>query len=430
MKRIVLALAVLGTVAGCATTSGQQDGAPVVTNLDSGPMKIGQVMPFPDGRMPAQAATRTYWAEDSKSINITPSGGTANVTLNPRQIEIYQQRYNYDCDKYTWGTVPVTDYVCTGGTGKSDLWNAYYGAPKEQKAKKLDDALKGISKSARNLDETQIFKTKPKSWQEFRQRMNTALRKGIINEEEYKNVFGTFGEDNRRNLGYAGETCTAQLTSMEVYGLFSVPNGCTGTREAQRQMGTKPVPVQLTVRNPQLQSFETEDITVKAGEDYESIQVLRSDKTEYVMQKSSIPNGAAIVLEGKGRFQVALPSKAFQEVSFNDGAGKNMNVLVAVDPNFLGHNTDKLIFSVQVNHCVAETGWFGGECKGKDAQVMVKEPVQYQTITQAKSSFALPTIPAGNRVWVSYSLFREGSKWYNNAPIGIVQEQKLKELKK
>jgi hypothetical protein len=435
VNKLLLSLAAI-FAAGCA--SGPMNPAKVshpvesiYTNNTPHAPKVGDTYgAFPTDRGPAQSY-RTYWVEDSKAITVTPGGGSVNVVLNPSQIEAYPESYRYTCNQYTWGTGTCEDYVCEGGSGKSELWNAYYSAPGNQKAAALDRALMGIGESsARKLHASGIFNSKARSWQEFRERMNTALKRGVITDQQYSEVFGTYREQNRRNLGYAGENCRTQYYTCTVYGVFPVVNGCEGIREATRTISVLNKPIQVNISNPQLQSFETETVTVKSGPDFDSVEVLRGDKTDYQMSKSPTGNGAIVNLNGVGRYQVALPDSALVGVRFNDGRGQAMNAVVSIDPKFLGEGEDKLIVTLQATHCTPGGFWSAGDCKGSDAKSKIKLPPAYYPMNQATMSFALPSsIPAGDRVWVSYSIHRQGSKWYTSTPVAS-REERIKELKK
>lgn len=406
--------------------------APFVEVKDQAPPKVGETHGFTSERTPAQASS-IRWVEDSRAVTVTPGGGSSNIMLSPRQIETYQEPYRYTCDMYTWGTTTCEDWVCTGGTGKSELWNAYYSAPREQKAAALDRALLGIgSSTARRLHESGIFNTKARSWQEFRDRMNQALRRGVITGDQYREVFGTYGQQNRINLGYAGDTCRSQYYRCETWGIFSVPDGCSGMRQMERTINVVNRQVQLNVSNPQLQSFESESVTISSGPDFDSVRVSGSDKTQYrLVSRNAMGNdGVSLSIEGVGRNQVALPGSVLQKFELNDSRGNNMNAVITVDPTYIGEGEDKLMVKLQVSHCKPGGFWSLGDCAGNDANSKVTLPAVFQTIKQAKSSFALPEIPSGNAVWISYSLHRENSRWYNNSPVAVRDNMKLKEYKK
>ena len=401
---------------------------PFVKNIDQSPAFVGEKAGVV--RQPSQVGS-TAWIEDSRTFTVQPSGGNTNFVLSPRQTLTTAALERYTCELPGWGETTCEDYVCSGGVGKSDLWNEYYSTPGPKKIAALDAALQGIGPvGASKLQAAGLFQKKPVSWQEFRQRMNDALRRKVITERMYKDVFNTYGAENRFNLGYTGDRCSSQTYRCEVYGLFPVIDGCTKTVNAEQTINVFNKPITVTVRNPQLQPFETEEVTVVAGPEYESIRVLRSDKTEYRVSKQPSGNGAAILLEGVGRYQSALPANSIRSLTFADGRGRNMQAIGNVDPRAIGLGDDKLMLTLSVTHCPTAP-WYAkfGECKGRDSVAKVALAPSYTRVTQAQQAIDLPTIPAGHRVWVTATLHRENSRYYTNTPIGG-GERKLPEVKK
>ena len=418
------------TSATNTTAANFDDGVTSVQRMDTAAPKVseesGSVV-----RQPAQESS-THWIEDSKSISIQPSGGTAAVMLSPRQVLTETESYRYTCEQYGWGVTTCEDYTCSGGVGQSQLWNDYYAANGAGKANALDKALAGVSGSARRLDQAGVFRTKARSWREFRERMNDALKRGLVTDEEYKKVFGEFGQRNRDNLGYSGSNCQAVQYSCTVYGLFSVQDGCEGTRTHERVINVFNKPVTVTILNPVLQSFENESITVSAGPNYDSIRVGRADKTDYRLvsqNRHANDEGADFVIEGVGRQQIGLPAGALQGVSFNDARGVNLSATVSVDPRTIGQGDDKLIFMIQATHCTPGGFWTSlGDCKGNDDRAKVKMAPIYTRITQAQQVIQLPGIASGEKVWITYQIQRENSKFYNNVPVAQ-NSTKIKDLK-
>lgn len=437
IRHILLTIAAVALTTGCATTHHQganngdyNDETPVVENLDRELPRVSETKTTEQDRGVAQVGV-PRWIADSKSATINPQGGTVNVVLSPRQVMTEEVKYRYTCEIPGWGQTTCQDWDCGSG-GKSDLWNAYYNGPRESKVAALDAALKGVSGSARRLHESGIFsRSKPRSWPEFRERMNEALRKNVITANEYNEVFGTHGLANRANLGYAGETCVEKTYRCEVWGLFTVVDGCVGTKTKERVLNVFNKPVRATFRNPQLQSFETETVTISAGPDFDSIQVSGGDKTQYrLVSKQPVGDGADMVFEGVSRIQIPLPAQSLKGATFNDTAGGPLKLFVNVDHRAVGTGDDKLILTVNVSHCESAP-WYAkfGDCKGSDKNKVALPTISRHLIKGGQSFVDLENIPAGRKVFVGYTIHRQNSRWYTNAPVGV-RAQKLKDLKK
>lgn len=430
-KRISFAIALLFAAAGCTTPSSTPD-KPAHT-VTGAPLKTGDVTKgFPVNRTPSQVI-RQYWQPDSSVVQVGTGGGSTLVALTPRLSEVYIHDVPYTCDLPGWGTTSCLDYKCgSSGKGKSELWNAFYSAKGEDKPAALAKAIDGIGKSsAKGLIESKVFQSKPKSWTEFRTAMNKALKGDYITQQQYNEVFGTYGEVNRANLGYAEADCQAFTTTCEVYGMFPVVNGCSQKQQDERVVSHRNVPVQVVVSNPFLQSFETDNLTVSAGGDFDSIQVTGGQYTNYQASKTPTGDGAIITVNGMSRRMVDVPRGAFKKISFADQRGQNLQYTVEVDPRYLGQGEDKLMMKIEVRHC-ASGGLFSfqaGDCKGKDKEAMVYEPMQTIQLTQASTNMPITAIPVGHRVWVKYTLSRENSPWYNNTPF-YSNEEKMWDLKK
>ena len=393
--------------------------------------KAGDVLGAEANRAPAQSNGTTLWHTDSKTISVGPAGGSVNVVLNPRQSMFFERSYQYTCDMLAWASTDCTDYVCTGGAGKSDLWNDYYAARKEGKAAALDAALKGIGQqTAIKLNASGVFEKKPRSWQDFRERMNLALKGNFITADQYREVFATYGQENRSNLGYAGESCRPQVYRCDAYGLVSVVNGCTGKKIEEKVINTLTKNIQVNIRNPQLQRFETESINVTAGQDYNSVMVQRSDKTAYKVEKRAEGDNIVITMDGQDRLQIPLPASVLQKISFSDTTGRPLTAVIEVDPNYIGQQgSDRMVVMLQVTHCTPGGFFTAGDCKGTDKVAKKILAAGYFAISQASTALALPVVPSGDRVWVTYAISRENSKWYTNTPTAV-NTQRLSDLKK
>lgn len=375
------------------------------------------------------------WEGDSTAVRIQPGGGSYDVTVSPRQVESYQEAYNYTCDMYTWGNTTCYDYECKSGAGSSDLWNAFYKAKKNDKAKALANAITGVGVStAQKIVDAGTFGSKPRSWKEFQDSIGDVYKAGVITADQYREILGTYADQNRANLGYASEGCVPVSYSCVKYGLFSVTNGCTGYQTKERTVSVNTLNIQVNVQDPKIQSFETDSLTVSATQDYSTVQISQGDKSQYMMLDKNVGNnGMAMSLKGVSRNMIDLPSSALQGVAFNDATGQSLSAIVTVDPKYIGQGEDKLMIELQLTYCQPPSNWgfFRGDCQGKDATAKTTLEKIYRTISQAQSTIAIPqNIPKGTRIWVSYAIHRENSPWYNNKAVAQVSNVKLSSYKK
>ena len=135
------------------------------------------------------------------------------------------------------------------GEGKGD-WKGFFEAKKDDKPHRLAEAIRGVGvETARRLIADGYFSNKPRSWKEFKQRMNDA-------DAEYqtgfsKEVIVTYGKENAINLGYIVEgQCEFKTVMVE----HIVPVR-TFVRNETRSY-------QIRIQNAPLLTGESEKITV------------------------------------------------------------------------------------------------------------------------------------------------------------------------
>jgi hypothetical protein len=175
--------------------------------------------------------------------------------------------------------------------------------------------------------------------------------------------------------------------------------------------------VSIDVRNPMLQSFETDTASISVGRDPSDINVQIGPHNRYNVAIDNRNDGAHIHATGVQRILVDLPREAVRAGSFQRRGGQAVFGL-QVNSQYLGSGADQLVLKYNVYTCKMN---FFSICLGsyKPGQDTVVPVTQTET-------FIGVNIPHKMKAKVVYTLARKGSRWYNDSYISNFETDSLK----
>lgn len=416
-QRILISAALLAVV-GCAHQPG---GSSVTTVVPAAPAGPQETFLGPNDRNPA-GEPRIYWRSATKSYDVKSTGLSVTDDFNVQQIMEWETRIPVVRTRLVPGWVIDTDaicegYQCSGGGGKSAAWNAYFSAPKEQKDDRLADAIKGVgAATAKKLVAGGYFKSKPRSWQAFVDEIDRAVSSGTIEKGVRYQVVVQYRYENMINLGYSANDCQSYTYRCEkvVWGLVPEQYPDVDVRTESRVQQERHRKVNLAVRDPKLQSFESEVVNLTVGEGPQDVQISNSGYTKYSAPRvSSNANGDTDVeIVGQERIPVDLPSEAYVSNEFKVLGGKP-TLTVRVNPKYIGQGsqTDSLVVSYYVQTC--KLAWLLPGC---GMNPWANSDVKYVPVHSTETAIEVP-IQKGFKSQVQFRLFRKNSQWYNDKPL-------------
>ena len=337
-----------------------------------------------------------------------------NVTLN--HLASWEDKVNYRGMCQVPGEIATSitfyDYDCKAeSSGSNPLWNNFFHAPKEDKAKALADAIKGVGEvSAKALIKAGYFHSKPKSWDEFKSELKNAADAEVIKKSIYTAATTQYGADNLQGLGYTMASCkTIKKTELLfVEGIIDQPCTKTRTEIHKKIIESKYEMAEVYVKNSVLQSFERDMINFSVegngemtvtGEPYNRYELSRE-----VQGKTTILN-----LEGVERNRVNLPYEALLKTDLQP-RGSKLEFSFSVDSKFIPNkeNADQLVLQYVIKSC--NKGW--GMCSVMNRDEKTSE-TKYAVVNSSENT-VLVDIPNNRRAWIEYKIQRRNSKFYND----------------
>jgi hypothetical protein len=307
--------------------------------------------------------------------NLTVDANVYEITTVPQLVD----ELVYDCE----------DSII--GDGRGD-WKGFYEAPKELKAARLAEAIKGVGLStAQRLVKDGYFHTKPRSWREFADRIESADNR--YNTGFSTAVLVTYKRENMANLGYFIEGKCGYKT---VRSMKMVPHR-TFARTVSRGF-------ELRVRNAPLLLGESESFNVTFDGLGDSLGI-ESYYNGYTYRRYE--SGRAVVYELLGNRKVVAPNNSLNVAVRNAGGYVALSVSdTTFDPEVDTRGTRVIVGTVEIK----KGGWRSNESLARFERRL--EPNRRDTeITDLQVA-----IPQGQTVVVRYQLRYEGNPYYSSEP--------------
>lgn len=412
-SKFVAALLLTGAFAACATSPHHHPGsvpppptAPKVIYLQHGDRNPAQA---PDLRwVPAVVPVQVDSAQRGYSTRVTVNqemSWTERVAFEDTRFEYREVEADYTC----------YEYVCRGGSGKSELWDAYFAAPRNRKAKALADAIQGIGAvSAEALVTKDYFRSKPRSWQEFTHEINRAARNGVIKKSVATQVIHTHRAANLAQLGYAAGSCSERAMMCTAWVERLVPVSFTNYRNEVRKrvVASRDYEVAVSISNSKLLSTEQEQVQIEIDENGRLVSSEASGAlNRYALSATQQGGRVAVSMTGVQRYLREVNANAVRQDSFVLFNGTPV-FTIDVDPSVLPTSEDsnsQLVLDYAVMTC--ETNWIG-TCKlTRDYMTLRKES---KPLTQSRTSFSVDVPGRSLKAWIEYSVSRRNSAFFSD----------------
>lgn len=269
---------------------------------------------------------------------------------------------------------------------------------------------------ARNLLDAGILTSRPPDWSSFFDLIVRAEKSKIIDAQTRYRVLVKFGKENLAALGYEPSRCK------------SISYACTVFVEKKIPQTAKPIVrplpkfkvvetlvkgISLTVRDPVLQFFESDEVQIIADE--KNAKVLVRGFNEYVSTVEPTESGFNIDLRSIERKRVSLPRQAFQMARMIE-INRVPHLEIVVDPRFLpesGAAQDKMILDYVIQGCKIRAMGF---CFTPRYQVMARGQAE---IKEGRHLIPVYGLPVGTKLQSSVTLTRTGSRFYDDAPVVV-----------
>lgn len=353
-----------------------------------------------------------------------------NVIVNGPQI---RQTYsaNVQRELHWTETVPYTAYrtevrevlerttcyktECTGGSGKSPYWDAFFSAPKYEKADKLADAIQGVGKkSAEALVEYNVFSSKPRTWAQFADKIQSAADDSIIQKSVASQVLNKYREENLSRLGYEANMCTVKSYPCDQWVSQEVQVPYVAYREEQRSRVLEVLRrvVNVEVNGARLLPNEQDVVSVSIGRN-DAVSVDQSNTANHYQVISSTSGDGSILLQFNqdARRKVQLPTNVVRNAYYGLFSGNQSVFTLDIDPAYLVDQNDpqsQLVLSYTVKVCTV--GWTGYCSLFADW-----EDLGSATAVIGNARTQIPVnVPFKKRAKIVYSLTRTNSEFYNN----------------
>lgn len=305
-------------------------------------------------------ATVTQAQSTYPFVRTKPSGFDFEVTnQSPRQFdrEVALHQYLVTLD---WVQKDGTcerlkcEYEPGQGSGKSELWDAYFSARKEDKPAKLAYAISGIKEDvARAMIKRGFFSSKPRSWSEFSIEIinaQKALRADGYNKDFATLVLEVEGVENARRLGYdVTKNCQKELYA------------CKYWKQEEREsfLRYEYRQVRVEVGGQLLQSFESDRLRATVDERGISISERYPLFNRY---QTDVTRGASndlyVKLTAIKRNLVAFPAQSGQASLSKTTNGFRLSL--TMDPKYLPKSDDpgsSVVLRYKICHTLLGNCW-------------------------------------------------------------------------
>lgn len=411
IRNSFLLLPILGAfTVSCASSPPSQN---VAAPAGNGP----NVIYLKEGdRVPAQSPTLA-WVPTVVTLNVSGADSNANIDVAVNQEMSWTERESFEDTRFEYREVeaPGTcyEYTCRGGTGKSELWNAFYSAPRAQKPAALARAIKGIGQpSAEALVNSGYFGSKPRSWQDFAAEIKRAGDRGVIQKSAATAVTSTYRAENLVNLGYAADSCSERAYACTVWVDRLMPVRFTNYRDVVRRkiVATRLYKVTALVSNARLLSTERETVSFRVDENGAVLESeVSSTYNRYAVVTTPAGTGnVRVALTGVQRFLRDLSANVVRKDSFETVNGTPTFTL-DIDASFVPNQEDpnsQLVLDYKLMGCKTILGI----CRAHQTLKTESKP-----LSQSRTAFAVD-IPDGLKTWIEYTVARRNSAYFNDKP--------------
>tara|TARA_B110001454_G_scaffold219204_1_gene252264 strand:+ start:78261 stop:79436 length:1176 start_codon:yes stop_codon:yes gene_type:complete len=363
-------------------------------------------------------AQEVYWKKQTVSLPVAGSASKGTYAQSFQRV-VLQHNY-YECGFPVEPTVQVVqgtcyDTTCSGGAGKSPLWDAFYSARKEEKPSRLAAAIKGVGQaSADPLVAGGYFNSKPKSWNAFKSVINSAAANGAITQQVKTLVLSNYRNENMANLGYAGGCTSTPYTCDEVHVIqegYYVQRTCDAPVE--QPIESRQVSFEFNVENSILLPSETENIELSVSPEAGEISMKEAYYNKYAIQAQQTgPNHIVVSIDGAARKQVPLPKGSLQSVSLTATGATTADLQVSVSPAILPvAQGEQLVIKYEVKSC--KIGFF--PCITWDKKETFTKLATGPTTTIPVSS---PLVgKKGLKMQVDVEVYKSNSIYHNAKPL-------------
>ncbi len=365
----------------------------------------------------AGSAPRVFWVPQTKTITVDMQGGVFPFEVTVPRVQEWEETEYFQDRRYVSrptmerGVCDGWDCSTTAGTGKSALWDSFYGARREQKAQRLAEAIKGVGEAtAEKLIAAGSFNSKPRSWDAFSSTLRQAERSGIVGGDITYQVLVKYRTENLVNLGYSAGSCKVVTYPCDVWVDRFVWEEFTNSRQVTRRNTIETIRrnVEVVVRDPILQNFERDTVTVMIGNEINDVRATVDGHTVYQQSLAQLSDRTQLQLLGIDRLKTGLPETVLGNARYQMSGASPM-FTVQVDAKYIPRQEnadDQLILRYVIRTCKPN---FLGFCVGAWTD---SEP-KFFPITSSESSLTIP-VAKGLKTALLYSVSRKNSKWYND----------------
>ncbi|MFS4457766.1 hypothetical protein [Bdellovibrio sp. HCB2-146] len=367
-------------------------------------------------REPA-SAPQLLWRPGKASFTLSSASGSGKATVDVNQEMVWMDtEYFQDYrNEYREVVVPgyCSDFQCTsGGKAQSSLWDSYFSAPGNIKARALSNAIQGIGDaSAEALVKRGYFRSKPKTWSEFSAEINRAANADVIKKSVATNVLGQYKYANIANLGYNAGSCREITTSCDTYISQLVQVPFTNSRQVERRRieNVKRFEVNVTFTDAVLMATESDTITLKIDENGRLIDIDTQGYNRYsLVNQSTDGKNINLQIKSDSRILRDLSNNVLRQDSYQLVSDEPTFVL-DVDPAYIPGSDDpnaQLVVDYFVRTC--EYGWTGFCGPGWNKQAMASAPIkESRTVIRV-------SVPKKHKSDILYTISRRNSRFFND----------------
>ncbi len=426
MKNLFGGLLVAAMAVGCAHNE--------ITTMENVPSnKPGVIYLKPGERTPA-GEPRVEWKNGSMSVAVsgkTPEGSSTQEVIVNQEMTWTETEYFQDYrSEYQEVRVPGTcsDFECSAGAGKSDLWDAFYSAPSDRKAAALDAAISGIGEvSAKNLVAKGYFKSKPRSWADFTREITTAADRNVIKRSVATMVLENNRYENITKLGYAGNTCKEIKRSCDLYisQLVQVPFQNSREISRSRILDKKAFNVTVNISGSLLLPSEQDIVSLKIDEFGKVASLDSNGYNNYALAAQAV-NGNNVVISVKAINRILRPlsNNMILKESYVFVAEKP-TLILDIDTQYIPGKEDpnaQLIVDYTVQAC--EYGWTG-TCGFSEWKNLKQGSA---IITAARTSITVD-VPRKHKTQIKYRITRKNSLYFDGKGLNVRETDEIKTAK-
>lgn len=416
----------LAMVVGCAHKE--------VSTLENLPSQKPGIIYLKAGERSPAGAPQLEWSKGTLSFAITgaaPAGTvTSEVKVNQEMIWTETEFFTDTRSEYQEVVVAGTcsDFKCSAGAGKSDLWDAFYSATGEKKAAALDAAISGIGiVSAKNLVVKGYFKSKPRSWDEFTREINTAANRDVIKKSVATLVIENNRYENITKLGYGANSCQEVKRNCDLYITKLVQVPFQNSREVQKRriVETKTFKVTVNSSGSLLLPDEKDSITLKVDQ---TGKVVDADSNGYntyaIANQATDGQNVNVELKAVNRILRPLSNNMIRQESYVLVADKPTFIL-DVDPQMIPGKEDpnaQLVIDYTVQVC--EYGWTGtcGFSSWKNAKMA-------SMVINAARTIIPVDVPRKHKSQILYRVSRKNSIYFDSKGLNERETDEIKTAK-